>query len=73
MNVTSIITTDYENMSNWAICENEPKTNPNFETTKTNANLFAKKDYEKNRDFGLRQNKAKQTQFHTNLGGQVND
>ncbi len=29
MNVTSIITKGYENKSNWAICENEPKTNPN--------------------------------------------
>jgi hypothetical protein len=28
MNVTSIITVDYENISNWAICENEPKTKP---------------------------------------------
>jgi len=28
MNVTSIITKAYENISNWAICENEPKTNP---------------------------------------------
>ena len=28
MNVTSIITKGYENKSNWAICENEPKTNP---------------------------------------------
>jgi hypothetical protein len=28
MNVTSILTKDYENISNWAICENEPKTNP---------------------------------------------
>ncbi len=29
MNVTSIITKGYENKSNWAICENEPNTNPN--------------------------------------------
>ena len=28
MNVTSYITKEYENISNWAICENEPKTNP---------------------------------------------
>jgi len=28
MNVTSIITKAYKNISNWAICENEPKTNP---------------------------------------------
>ena len=39
------------------------KTNPNSETTKNNANSFTTKDYEKNRDFGLRQNKPKQTQF----------
>jgi hypothetical protein len=41
----------------------QTQTKPNFETTKTNANLFTAKDYEKYRDFGLRQNKAKQTQF----------
>jgi hypothetical protein len=29
MNVTSILTKDYENISNWAICENEPNTKPN--------------------------------------------
>jgi hypothetical protein len=29
MNVTNYITMDYENISNWAICENEPKTKPN--------------------------------------------
>ena len=58
-------------MSNWAICENEPKTNPNFETTKNNANLFTAKDYEKNRVLGpgktnpiRTQNKAKQSQKH---------
>jgi len=28
MNVNQVLTKDYENMSNWAICENEPKTNP---------------------------------------------
>jgi len=28
MNVYSFLTKDYENKSNWAICENEPKTNP---------------------------------------------
>jgi hypothetical protein len=28
MNVTSIITVCYENISNWAICENEPNSNP---------------------------------------------
>jgi len=29
MNVTSIITKDYENKSNWTLGENEPNTNPN--------------------------------------------
>ncbi|MHC4458326.1 MAG: hypothetical protein ACYS0I_14815, partial [Planctomycetota bacterium] len=29
MNVTSIITKGYENISNWVIYENEPKTDPN--------------------------------------------
>ncbi len=28
MNVTSLITVDYENNSNWTLGENEPKTNP---------------------------------------------
>ena len=28
MNVTAALTKGYENKSNWAICENEPKTNP---------------------------------------------
>ena len=29
MNVTTYITKEYENISNWALYENEPKTNPN--------------------------------------------
>jgi len=28
VNVTSLITVDYENNSNWTLGENEPKTNP---------------------------------------------
>jgi hypothetical protein len=28
VNVTSLITVDYENKSNWTLGENEPKTNP---------------------------------------------
>jgi hypothetical protein len=28
MNVNKVLTKDYENKSYWAICENEPKTNP---------------------------------------------
>ena len=29
MNVSVIITKDYENMSNWALFENKPNTKPN--------------------------------------------
>ena len=28
MNVTSLITVDYENIANWKLGENKPKTNP---------------------------------------------
>ena len=28
MNVIKVLTKEYEKKSNWAICENEPKTNP---------------------------------------------
>ena len=28
MNINKVLTKDYENMSNWALYENEPKTNP---------------------------------------------
>jgi hypothetical protein len=37
MNVTYIIKKDYENISNWAICENEAKTNPISEAKMTAA------------------------------------
>ena len=59
MNVSYLITRDYEYISPLSGSE---KTKPIFETTKTNANLFAKKGYEKNRAFGFRKNKAKQSQ-----------
>jgi len=28
MNVNKVLTKDYEKMSNWAICENKPNSNP---------------------------------------------
>ncbi|MBA7665919.1 hypothetical protein ES703_73994 [subsurface metagenome] len=34
MNVTSLITVDYENKSNWTLGENKPKTNPIKPNTK---------------------------------------
>jgi hypothetical protein len=38
------------------------KTKPNFETTKTNANLFTAKDYEKTAPSGPEKTNPKQTQ-----------
>ena len=37
MNVNKVLKKGYENMSNWAICENEPKTNPISEAKITTA------------------------------------
>ncbi len=49
MNVTSLITVDYENNSNWTLGENEPKTNPikpNLPEGKIDAKCVVTKDYE---------------------------
>ena len=69
MNVTSILTKDYENKSNWKLGENKANTkpikantNPIPERPKMNENLFATKGYENITTFGLRQNKPNQTQ-----------
>ena len=68
MNVTSLITVDYENKSNWKLDENKPNTNPikpNFRKAKMNENLFATKDYENEVAFRFRENKPNRTQFQT--------
>jgi len=64
MNATSLITVDYENISNWTLGENEPKTNPkrtqyepNLRKAKMNVNSLITKDYRKNDDFAVRKNK----------------
>jgi hypothetical protein len=62
MNVTSYITKEYENKSNWAICENEPNSNPKqtqFHMILAYFSSRAKKIPEQN------QYKPKQTQFQT--------
>ncbi len=60
MNITSLITADYENKSNWTLGENEPKTNPirtqyepnsnpikaNLPEGKIDAKCVVTKDYE---------------------------
>ena len=60
MNVTSYITKDYENKSPIPALKKQSQIS---KRQKNNANLFAKRDYEKYRDFGPRQNKPKQSQF----------
>ena len=49
MNVTSIITVDYENIANCKLCENKPNTNPikpNLPEGKIDAKSVFTKDYE---------------------------
>jgi hypothetical protein len=60
MNVNSLITTNYENKSNWTLGENKPNSNPikpNFQKAKMIVNSFITKDYRKNDDFIVRINK----------------
>ena len=60
MNVSTVLTEDYENKSNWTLGENEPKTNPikaNFRKAKMNVNSLITKDYRKKDDFAVQKNK----------------
>jgi len=62
MNVSSLLTTDYENKSNWTIGQNKPNSNPNKPNSrkaKINVNSFITKDYRKKDDFTVRKNKPK--------------
>jgi len=61
MNVTSLITKDYENKSNWTLGENKPNSNPikpNFGKAKMNVNKVLTKDYENIPNLTLCENKA---------------
>jgi hypothetical protein len=64
MNVTTLVTIDYENISDWKLGENKPNTkpikantNPIPERPKMNENLFATKVYENITTFRLEKNK----------------
>ena len=59
MNVTSLITADYENKTNWTLGENEPKTNP------IKANQSQLKPIKCQNKPNTKPNKAKQSQFQT--------
>ena len=60
MNVSSILTTDYENKFNWTLGQNKPNSNPikpNSQKAKMNVNSLITKDYRKKDDFEVRINK----------------
>ncbi len=60
MNINSLITMDYENISDWTLGQNKPNSNPikaNLKRTKMNVNSFITKDYRKKDDFDVRINK----------------
>jgi len=62
MNLTSLITVNYENKSNWKLGENKPNTNPikpNLLNAQMNVNKVLTKDYENKPPF---RTTAKQTQ-----------
>ena len=59
MNVNPYNTTNYENIANWTLGENEPNTNPikaNFRKAKMNVNSILTKDYSKKDDFAVQKN-----------------
>ncbi len=60
MNVSSILTTNYENKWQRRVRKNKPNSNPNKPNSrkaKMNVNLTLTKDYRKNDDFTVRINK----------------
>ena len=60
MNVSSILTKDYENKSNRTLRENKPNSNPikpNFRKAQMNVNSLITKGYRKNDAFVVRKNK----------------
>ena len=61
MNVSSVLTTDYGNKSNWTLGENKPNSNPNkanLKRAQMNVNSLITKDYRKYDDFAVQKNKA---------------
>ena len=66
MNISSILTTDYENKSNWTLGQNKPNSKPISSKANMNANAFSQKDYENKTAFRLEQNKPL-TNFHLSV------
>jgi len=60
MNVNSLITMNYENISDWTLGQNKPNSNPikaNSRKAKMNVNSLITKGYRKKDDFAVRKNK----------------
>jgi len=75
MNVTSLLTSDYENNSNWTLGQNKPNSNPikpNLQKAKMNVNLTLTKDYRKKDDFAVRINKPNSNQISQKAKMNVN-
>ncbi len=68
MNVTKVLTKDYENKSNWTLGENEPKTNPikaNLLNAQMNVTSIITKHYENVSNWTLAENKANSNPIQT--------
>ncbi len=63
MNVSSILTTNYENKSNWTLGENKPNSNPIAERVKLMQSLYLQRITKKNAAKGYEKTKPNQTQF----------
>ncbi len=63
MNVSSILTTDYENKSNWTLGENKPNSNPICQRVKLMQSVYLQRIMKKNADMGPK----KQSQNKPNL------
>ncbi len=74
MNVNSLITMNYENISDWTIGQSKPNSNPikpNCKKAKMNVNLTLTKDYRKNDDFAVQQNKSNSNPLKANFRSNV--
>ncbi len=81
MNVSLILSTNYENIANWTLGENKPNSNPikpNPQKAKMNVNLTLTKDYRKKDCLAPQKTNPIQTQSRNNsrakgaLGGLEN-
>jgi len=68
MNVNSLLTTDYENKSNWTLGQNKPNSKPikpNLPVAQMSVNSILTKGYRKNDDFPVQENKPNSNPIQT--------